>query len=651
MMPLLGARASTTLTVGIGGTYASLTEALEVARDGDRIELLAGTYPEGPVVLGDRALTLVGVDGAEQTVVAAGVLGLGVLQVEGPGGVAPPTITLEGLTLDGGLDTRGLYALDTHVVGRDLVFADGSDPGGGGPDVWGEGSTVELYGCDLGAPTSSQGEGGHILITSGELVVEDSNIAQGIAAGGGGGIWAVDSPVTLIRTTVSGNMAQRGGGLHFIGPGRALRIEDSVLSDNVVILWGGGLTVDASPGAQVDLIRSTLSGNGSDFDGGGADLDTVGEVSIDGCTLADNWTAGDGGALWLGSVPLVEIVGSHFEGNATVTDGGGGAIQTDNSNVVVAGSTFCGNTSNVNGGALAASSGAVEIHNSWFQQNDAAVGNAIYARSPLSIDHNVLSHNGSGSASGAVEVSGNGAATIRHNAIVANGGSGLVVDASSAVELAYNLWFDNGADAVVGGTLHGTDLEVPPGFVSLAGECDDDLHPTTGSPLIDAGDPETPDPDGSIPDIGMYGGPRAPDLVDIDADGFVADDCEPYAASAFPGGEEVPGDGLDGDCDGFEICYVDLDEDGVGSSEQVIGPAGCTDQAMAIVTGDCDDTDATRTADCSDPVTDPTPGPDPGAPAPSLPPQWFCAHRGGPTALFVTLLLAAPWRTRRRRSV
>ncbi|RME50150.1 MAG: hypothetical protein D6795_10560, partial [Deltaproteobacteria bacterium] len=39
-----------------------------------------------------------------------------------------------------------------------------------------------------------------------------------------------------------------------------------------------------------------------------------------------------------------------------------------------------------------------------------------------------------------------------------------------------------------------------------------DLHLSSDSPLIDAGDPHLLDPDGSRSDIGAYGGPGASDL-------------------------------------------------------------------------------------------------------------------------------------------
>jgi len=46
-----------------------------------------------------------------------------------------------------------------------------------------------------------------------------------------------------------------------------------------------------------------------------------------------------------------------------------------------------------------------------------------------------------------------------------------------------------------------------------------DLHLNTNSPLIDAGDSDINDPDGSLSDIGLYGGPEAA-TRDRDQDGY-----------------------------------------------------------------------------------------------------------------------------------
>ncbi|MCB9677710.1 MAG: putative metal-binding motif-containing protein [Alphaproteobacteria bacterium] len=75
-------------------------------------------------------------------------------------------------------------------------------------------------------------------------------------------------------------------------------------------------------------------------------------------------------------------------------------------------------------------------------------------------------------------------------------------------------------------------------------------------------------------------------------DGLDCDDTDPNVG---PGNTEQPLDGVDQDCDGWELCYEDADQDGYG------GPAGnivlaqsvaCDSNGGSTNTWDCDDTDA-----------------------------------------------------------
>lgn len=75
-------------------------------------------------------------------------------------------------------------------------------------------------------------------------------------------------------------------------------------------------------------------------------------------------------------------------------------------------------------------------------------------------------------------------------------------------------------------------------------------------------------------------------------------DCDDDDPDRHPSATEVPGDGVDSDCDGTETCYRDRDGDGYGSDVLVLDADGDLDcdagtPNMASRTGDCDDTSAT----------------------------------------------------------
>ena len=76
---------------------------------------------------------------------------------------------------------------------------------------------------------------------------------------------------------------------------------------------------------------------------------------------------------------------------------------------------------------------------------------------------------------------------------------------------------------------------------------------------------------------------------------FVADssDCDDNDPTINPGGVEAPADGMDGDCDGFEDCYVDDDGDGHGNDLGLVIrdlSLTCTGGGISPVGDDCDDT-------------------------------------------------------------
>jgi len=88
--------------------------------------------------------------------------------------------------------------------------------------------------------------------------------------------------------------------------------------------------------------------------------------------------------------------------------------------------------------------------------------------------------------------------------------------------------------------------------------------------------------------------------MDADGDGHIAascggDDCNDNNSAVYPGATEIPGDGIDEDCDGYELCYQDLDGDGWGSDSNTVLSTNfnCSDFGTIQGGGDCDDSDYT----------------------------------------------------------
>lgn len=80
--------------------------------------------------------------------------------------------------------------------------------------------------------------------------------------------------------------------------------------------------------------------------------------------------------------------------------------------------------------------------------------------------------------------------------------------------------------------------------------------------------------------------------VDDDSDGYnVNVDCDDAHATVNPDAEEVVADGVDQNCDGQDLCYVDADGDSFGDSDTVAAD-DCDGEGVADNADDCDDADA-----------------------------------------------------------
>ena len=125
----------------------------------------------------------------------------------------------------------------------------------------------------------------------------------------------------------------------------------------------------------------------------------------------------------------------------------------------------------------------------------------------------------------------------------------------------------------------------------------------SGSPAVDAGDPETSDLDGTVADMGAFGGASDNFPRDEDGDGYYTGvglggdpDCDDTDSNVSPGETEVC-DKIDNNCDGevdeasavdASTWYPDNDGDGYGIFEDAV-VACFAPYKHAGQAGDCDD--------------------------------------------------------------
>jgi CSLREA domain-containing protein len=136
--------------------------------------------------------------------------------------------------------------------------------------------------------------------------------------GFGGAIQNHSGRLTLSHVVVTGNTANIGGGIN--DSAGTLTIADSVVSHNAAALHGGGVQTSAVRVSTVTIDRSAFIENTAGITGG-AGAYFAGVVSISNSTFAGNTTPAQGGALFSeGAVTLTNVTVSGNTG--TLSSGG-----------------------------------------------------------------------------------------------------------------------------------------------------------------------------------------------------------------------------------------------------------------------------------------------------------------------------------------
>ena len=171
-------------------------------------------------------------------------------------------------------------------------------------------------------------------------------------------------------------------------------------------------------------------------------------------TVVSNY-GGEGGAVYAGSLVLnVDVTRSTFTGNSAANHGG--AIRTaDGGTLTVSESTFTGNEATLHGAAIAANGGTLTVTDSTLTGNTASgVGGAIFAQNTAAmVKYSVVAQNSADTASGLY--SNGGSLTVYQSLVADNTSTGIYLynaDAdirwSTVAGNTGNDLYANGADTV-----------------------------------------------------------------------------------------------------------------------------------------------------------------------------------------------------------
>jgi outer membrane protein OmpA-like peptidoglycan-associated protein len=406
---------------------------------------------------------------------------------------------------------------------------------------------------DVGSSWSrntATGNGGALTLDGAlSATLEASTLSAHQATGAGGALWAVDTTegVTLLDAILTDNLSLGSdGGAVGIGRGTPLTVTGSVFQRNrAEAADGGAISVRTTTGSPlVSVSHSTFRDNVADGQGGALAVDGAGEIAVVDSFILDNVAGTDGGGLAATSAGRVGVTRTLVHHN-TASGRGGGTFETDSAQGATYQNVSYTENSAVDGGGI-----------SLWNTTEGSVLNTTLAANEASGD------------GGNVHVEGG---TIRFvNTIVAfaTDGGGVWGDAAAAgSDVFYGLFWSNAGGNATGSLVDPVgfsgNVQADPMFRSFfidGDETNDDLRLAIGSPAINTGDPSLVDVDGSSSDIGAWGGPNGY-RIDLDGDGVYAHaDCDDADPGRSPLVTEIPYDGFDQNCDGFDP--TDLDGDG-----------------------------------------------------------------------------------------
>jgi len=348
-----------------------------------------------------------------------------------------------------------------------------------------------------------------VTITGSVLVRGPGGPSDVVLDGGGSRVVDVISgaDAALAHLTITGGQSDQGAGIRAVDAGIAL--EDVIVEANSCTPGGSGAGGYLEE-ADLDLVDSWFLDNACGLGGVDAGNDGGGLYVVDSTgsmegLIFDGNVAGDASALWLGGsgAPVTVANCAFLDGQTGDSDNPageveGGALVVDGDQKVIVSNLLQGNVAAAGGGAitLADHGNATLLLNNTLAGNTSPHGAGIHLEPFTNVG---------------------GSASVQNNQVVFNDGYGIFTEVS---ELPTVLHYNNvyGSTVASFGSLFGPVLmpadnpSHDPLFLAWSDNGiweDDDLHLDPASPSVDAGnpDPAFADPDGSLNDIGMYGGP------------------------------------------------------------------------------------------------------------------------------------------------
>lgn len=332
--------------------------------------LSPGTYTatEPMTYTGGNTLTLVGTGASAADTVVVGLAGTTTLRAN-PGSLAVNSIRF----IDAG--NTAVWVTNGNLGIVDSVFQDNEGEYGGAVRAGPVPELMNISGSTFERNKSTNGGGAIYINEIEDLTITDSSFLMNEAPGDGGAVLARNlADLTSIEgSSFVGNKGNQGGAIALVsdaGLGGRLYMEKSTLEENRGASFGGAVRADDL--AFVFVQQSSFVTNYSGFVGGAIAVDNppTGSTKIVNAYFDRNEAKVGGGALYIRS----DGTGSSTIDYSTFSDNFtpgtyGGAIEVDNSGVLLRRTAIVGNGAKLSGGGLSAPDSHTVIEFSLFEEN------------------------------------------------------------------------------------------------------------------------------------------------------------------------------------------------------------------------------------------------------------------------------------------
>jgi len=418
--------------------------------------------------------------------------------------------------------------------------------------------------------------------TNANLEVDGLTLQNGVA---GGIIASTNGNVIISNNTITGNNAERGGGVFAsVLSSGSITLANNTIMGNSADDSGGGVQVYTFLG-PITCSNNTITGNSANYNGGGG---IYANTNSDGITFTNNTITGNsgsfGGGVYVYSPGgIITFTNNTITGNLPAYRGGGVNALTNDGSITFTNNTITGNSADESGGGVRTDvfKGPITFTNNTITGNNTGLGGGVFASARLgsiTFTNNTITGNSADDGGGInlLLFENNDIAdfvnNIIWNNIAVSSGSDLYIENDrNGDELActvnlYNNDFDQSITGIymqIPLSIDSSNLDnLDPLFVDAYSG---DYHLTDLSPCRDTGrleDAPTEDMDGDVRPLGDEVDIGADEYVpaDIDNDGVLNDgdncpyDFNPNQEDTFP----PQGNGIGDACE----CEADFDCDG-----------------------------------------------------------------------------------------